>query len=344
MKPQSFSFKNRCFIVAEISANHGQSLSRAIALIKQAKKAGADAVKFQTYTAETLTLPSSRRYFKIHHLKWGGQTLYQLYKKAYTPWKWFKTLRRAAEDEGIVFFSTPFDKTAVDFLESLNVPLYKVASFEIVDLPLIAYIAQTKKTVIISTGMASRMEIREAVDTAWKNGAQAVALLKCVSNYPAKPDAMNLRTIPHMARIFEVPVGLSDHSLGIGVSVAAVSLGARIIEKHLTLSRKLKTPDSFFSLEPEEFRLLVENVRVAEVALGKVSYGLTREEEASKMFRRSLFVSKSMKKGEKFSEENIRSVRPAFGLLPKFWPKIFGRKARTDLKEGTPLDWVHIQR
>lgn len=330
------------FIVAEISANHGQNFNRAVALIKKAKDCGADAVKFQTYTPDTLTTDVDNKYFRIKHPKWGGQTLYQLYKKAHTPWSWFKKLKKVADDLGIIFFSTAFDKTAVDFLEELNVPFHKIASFELVDLPLIEYIAKTKKPLILSTGMATRSEIKEAVSAAKKAGTKDIMLLKCVSSYPAKAEEMNLRTIPEMKKIFRCPVGLSDHTLGIGVSIAAVSLGASIIEKHFTLSRKYKSPDSFFSIEPQELKNLVDNIRTVEKALGCIYYGLTKEERKNRIFRRSLFVVKNIKKREMFTEDNLRSIRPAYGLAPKFHKRILGRRSKRGIKKGTPLTWSLI--
>ena len=325
------------FIVAEISANHGQNFDRAVSLIKKAKECGADAVKFQTYTPDTMTIDVDNRYFRIRHSKWGGQTLYQLYKKAYTPWSWFKKLKKIADNLGIVFFSTAYDKTAVDFLEELNVPIHKITSFELVDLPLIEYMAKTKKPLIMSTGMATQSEIKEAVATARSKGIKEIILLKCVSNYPAEPEEMNLKAIPPMRKMFNCPIGLSDHTLGIAVSIAAVSLGAAVIEKHFTLSREIETPDSFFSIEPQELKLLVENVRVAEKALGKVHYGITDKEKKSRVFRRSLFVVKDIKKGETFTEENLRSIRPAYGLQPKYLKSVLYRKAKKDISEGSPL-------
>ncbi|GAF82183.1 unnamed protein product, partial [marine sediment metagenome] len=334
-----FNENSHCLIVAEVSANHGQNFNRAVSLIKKAKEVGVDAVKFQTYTPDTLTIDVNNKYFKIGHPKWRRQTLYELYKKAYTPWKWFKKLKKVADDLGIVFFSAAFDKTAVDFLEELAVPMHKIASFELVDLPLIEYIAKTKKPLILSTGMATLPEIKEAVNTAKKAGAKDIILLKCVSSYPAKPEEMNLRTIPDLERKFSVPVGLSDHTLGVGVSIAAVSLGAKVIEKHFTLSRKIETPDSFFSIEPRELKELVENVRIAESALGEVHYGLTKEEKKSKIFRRSLFAIKNIKKGEFFTEDNVKSIRPACGMKPKYLDKVLGKKARKNIKIGTPMKW-----
>lgn len=334
-----FSFKKikRVFIVAEISANHGQSLARAKSLIKKAKDCGVDAVKFQAYTPETLTIDCGNKYFKIKHPKWGGQTLFQLYEKAYTPWNWFKQLKKTADDMGLIFFATAFDKRGVDFLEDLGVPFHKIASFELVDLPLIRYAAKTGKVVILSTGMASFKEIGEAVRTA--GNKDNVVLLRCVSSYPARPEEMNLRTISHMKNIFGVPVGISDHTLGNAISVSAVALGAVMVEKHFTLSRKNKTPDYFFSLESKELRILVENIRAAEKALGGIEYGLTTGQKKNIIFRRSLFAVEDIKKGEKLSENNIRSIRPWYGLAPKYQDDVFGLKARKDIKRGTPIKW-----
>ena len=335
--------KESVFVVAEVSANHNQQFDLAEKMIKVAKECGADAVKFQAYTPDTLTINADNKYFRIEHPEWGGQTLYELYKKAYTPWKWFKKLKKVADDSGILFFATAFDKTSVDFLEELNVRFHKISSFELVDLPLIEYAAKTKKPLIMSTGMADICEIQEAVTTARNAGAKEIVLLKCVSSYPARPEEMNLKTIPHMKELFGCPVGISDHSLGIGASVCAVALGASVVEKHFTLSRKLKTPDSFFSIEPEELKQLVESIRIAEKALGKVHYGLTEEEQKSKSFRRSLFVVEDIKKGGVFSEGNIRSIRPAGGLEPKYIDAVLGRRAKVNVKSGTPLTWDLIE-
>jgi len=331
--------KQSIFIVAEISANHGQDFNRAVALIKRAKECGADAVKFQAYTPDTITINADNKYFRIKHPKWGGQTLYELYKKAYTPLKWLKKLKKVADNLGILFFATAFDKTSVDFLEELNIRIHKISSFELVDLPLIEYAAKTKKPLILSTGMATVSEIEEAVSTSRSAGAKEIILLKCVSDYPAKPEEMNLKTIPHMKELFGCPVGLSDHSLGIGVSIAAAALGANAIEKHFTLSRKYKTPDSFFSIEPQELKELVENIRVAEKALGKVHYGLTGREQENRVFRRSLFVVRDMKAGEVFTDENMRSIRPGYGLPPKYCKSILGEKTACNIKRGTPMNW-----
>ena len=320
--------KDSVLVVAEVSANHGQNFDRAVALIKKAKECGADAVKFQTYTPDTLTLDVNNRYFRIRRGSWGGQTLYQLYKKAYTPWSWFKKLKKIADDLGLMFFSTAFDKTAVDFLEELDVPVHKIASFELVDLPLIEYMAKTAKPLILSTGMATFSEIKEAVDCAKNAGAKELILLKCVSNYPAKPEEMNLRTIPELRKRFNATVGLSDHSLGIGVSMAAVSLGAQVIEKHFILSRKDKSPDSFFSIEPNELKSLVENVRIVQKALGRADFSLTKDETKNRIFRRSLFAAKDIRKGELFTNRNIKSVRPANGLKTKYLKDILGRRVK----------------
>lgn len=335
----NFRKLKRAFIVAEISANHGQSFARAKSLIKKAKDCGVDAVKFQAYTPESLTIDCDNKYFKIKHPEWGGQTLFQLYKKAFTPWNWFSQLKKITEDLGLIFFATAFDKTAVDFLECLGVSFHKIASFELVDLPLIEYVAKTGKAVILSTGMASFKEIREAVRAARAENEDNIVLLKCVSSYPANPEEMNLRTILHMKNKFGVPVGISDHTLGVCIPVAAVTLGAVMVEKHFTLSRKIKTPDSFFSLEPAELKALVKNIRDTEKALGKVEYGLTAGQKKSIIFRRSLFAVKDIKASEEFSEKNVRSIRPYYGLAPKYQRKIFGQKAKRDIKRGTPIKW-----
>ncbi|MDD5431469.1 MAG: pseudaminic acid synthase [Candidatus Omnitrophica bacterium] len=331
--------KQSVFIVAEISANHGQNFKRAVALIKKAKECGADAVKFQTYTPDTITIDVDNKYFSIQYPRLGKQSLYQLYSKAYTPWSWFKKLKKIADDMGIVFFSTAFDKTSVDFLEELQVPMHKIASFELVDLPLIEYAAQKKKPIIISTGMGTIKEIKEAVIVAQKAGNKNIVLLKCVSAYPAHPEEMNLKTIPDMKKMFNLPVGLSDHSLDAAVPVSAVSLGAVFIEKHFTLSRSIKTPDSFFSTEPSEFKEIVKNIRIVEKAIGKVHYGVTKEDFDNHVFRRSLFAVEPIKKGEIFSEINLRSIRPAYGLAPKYLKEILGKRSRLNIKKGTPLTW-----
>lgn len=326
-------------IVAEISCNHLQRYDMAVRMIKKAKECGADAVKFQCYTPDTMTIDVDNAHFRIKHSKWGGQTLYQLYKKAYTPWHWFKKLKKTADDLGLIFFATAFDKTSVDFLEELKVPFHKIASFELVDLPLIAYAAQTKKPIILSTGMATLSEIKEAVNIAKKSGAKDITLLKCVSSYPANPEEMNLSTIPDMKERFGCRMGLSDHTLGLGVSLAAVVLGAKVIEKHFTISRKIKTPDSFFSIEPHELKFLVENIRIAEKAIGRVFYGSSAEEKKNRVFRRSLFAVDDIKKGKILTGRNIRSIRPGNGLPPKYYKTLLGKKIKFGVKRGTPLDW-----
>ncbi len=328
------------YIVAEISANHNQKYDQAVELIKAAKEAGADAVKFQTYTPDTLTIKSDRPEFRIGGgMLWDGKTLYDLYAEAYTPWEWQPKIKEVAEELGLDFFSTAFDPTAVDFLEEIGVPVHKIASFEIVDIPLIEKMARTGKPLIISTGMATLGEIEEAVQTARNAGATQIALLKCTSAYPSPPEEMNLRTIPYLAEAFGVPVGLSDHTLGIAVPVAAVALGVCIVEKHFTLSRDIPGPDSAFSLEPHEFKTMVEAIRIAEKALGKVYYGVSKREAGNRVFRRSLFVVKDIKKGEVFTEENIRSIRPGYGMHPRYFKEILGRKSTQDISAGTPLYW-----
>jgi len=331
---------NQVFIVAEISANHGQSLKRAINMIKTAARCGADAVKFQCYTPDTLTIKCNNKYFKINHPQWGNQTLYELYQKAYTPWKWFKKLKTVAQDNGIIFFATCFDKSSVDFLEELEVPFHKISSFELTDLPLIEYVAKTKKPLILSTGMSDLTEIKAAVTTAKKAGVKNLTLLKCVSSYPAETSEMNLATIPDMKKRFKVNVGLSDHTKGTAVSVGAVCFGARMIEKHFIISKKLNTPDSFFSIDKTELKKLVEDIRCIEQAIGKVNYNLTQGMKKNRFFGRSLFAVKDIKKGEKFTETNIRSIRPNYGLPPCFYYKILGKK---DIKYGTPLKLEHIE-
>ena len=331
------------YIIAEMSANHNQDFDQAVRILHAAKEAGANALKLQTYTPDTMTIRSDKEYFRIGKgTLWEGKTLYQLYKEAYTPWEWQLKLKEIADEIGIDLFSTAFDPTAVDFLEEMGVPVHKVASFEIVDIPLIEKMASTGKPLIISTGMATLGEIEEAVQAAREAGATQIALLKCTSAYPAPPEEMNLRTIPHLAEAFGVPVGLSDHTLAIAVPVAAVALGACIVEKHFTLSRDIPGPDSAFSLEPQEFKAMVEAIRVAEKALGKVSYEVGEREAASRVFRRSLFVVKDMKAGEVFTHENVRSIRPGYGLPPKFLKEVLGRRAACDIKAGTPLEWRMI--
>lgn len=327
------------YVVAEMSANHNQDFNQAVKIIHAAKEAGADAVKLQTYTPDTITFDCDNDYFCIKGTVWEGKNLYELYGEAYTPWEWQPKLKKITNDLGVDLFSTPFDHTAVDFLEKMDVSVYKVASFELVDIPLLRKIAQTGKPIIMSTGMASLAEIDEAVRAIREAGGNQLALLKCTSAYPAPPDEMNLRTIPHLAEAFSVPTGLSDHTLGIAVPVAAVALGACIIEKHFTLSRKEPGPDSAFSLEPHEFKEMVDAIRTAEKAIGKISYEITEKQKESRRFRRSLFVVKDTKMGEEFTQENVKSIRPGFGLHPRYLSDLYGKAAKKDIKKGTPLKW-----
>jgi pseudaminic acid synthase len=331
---------NPVYIVAELSANHHQDFERAVRILEAAKAAGADAIKLQTYTADTITVRSDCDSFRIRGgTLWDGQTLHNLYAEASTPWDWHPKLQKAAADLGLDFFSSPFDATAIEFLEKLKVPAYKIASPEIVDLPLIERAALTGKPLIISTGMARRDEIQDAIDAACRSGAKEIALLKCTSAYPAGPEEMNLRAIPELARSFRMPVGISDHSMEIAVPVAAVALGACIIEKHLTLSRADKGPDAAFSLEPDEFKAMVEAVRVAEEALGTDQIGPMPNEEASRAFRRSLFVVEDIKRGERFTMKNVRSIRPANGLHTRHLGEVLGKACTRDVTRGTPLAW-----
>ncbi len=328
------------YIVAEMSANHNQSYDQAVKVMKAAKDAGADAIKLQTYTPDTLTIDCDREYFQISKGSiWEGRKLYELYREAYTPWEWQPKLQEIAVDLDIDLFSTPFDATAVDFLEKLKMSAYKVASFEIVDLPLIRRIAETGKPIILSTGMATLAEVDEAVAAIRAAGNNWIALLKCTSAYPSTPEDMNLLTIPHMADAFGLPTGLSDHTLGTAVPVAAVALGACIIEKHLTLSRSIPGPDSKFSLEPSEFQAMVDAVRTTEKALGGVSYGPSKDEMGSRALRRSLFVVQDMQAGEPFTTQNVRSIRPGNGLHTRYLDVVLGKKARINTYRGTPLSW-----
>ena len=330
------------YIIAEVSANHNGSIERAEAIMRAAADAGADAVKIQTYTADTLTIPCDNAYFRIKGTLWEGRTLYDLYEEAHTPWEWTPRLMAYAKDLGMECFSTPFDATAVDFLEGCGVLRYKIASFEIVDIPLLKKVAGTGKPVIMSTGMASLAEIDEAARTLRENGAGELTLLKCTSSYPAPVDEANLRTIPHLAQAFHCKAGLSDHTMGSAVAVAAVALGACAVEKHFTLARADGGPDSAFSMEPHEFKQMVQDIRITEKALGRVSYDLTEKEKGSVCFRRSLFVVKNMKVGEVFTHDNVRSIRPGYGLHTRYLDIVLGGKAKCDLPKGTPLSWQHI--
>lgn len=332
------------YVIAEVSANHHQDFGQAVKIIHAAKEAGADAVKLQTYTPDTMTISSNRAEFRIEGTIWHGRNLYELYGEAYTPWEWQPKLKQVANDLGLDLFSTPFDATAVDFLEEMRVPAHKLASFELVDLPLIQKMAKTGKPLIMSTGMATVEEIEEAVETARNAGATEIALLKCTSAYPARAEEMNLRTIPELSRRFAVPAGLSDHTMGVAVPVAAVAQGASILEKHITLSRSDPGPDSAFSLEPHEFKAMVDAVRIAEKALGEVHFGFSEKEASSRVFRRSLFVVRDVKQGDAFTAENVRSIRPAHGLHTRHLADVLGRRAACDIERGTPLSWELIER
>jgi pseudaminic acid synthase len=326
------------YIIAELSANHGHRLKNALATVRAAKECGADAIKIQTYTADTITLDCDSECFQIKQgTIWDGTTLYKLYQEAYTPWEWHAAIRDEAIKCGIDFFSTPFDRSAVDFLEELGVGLYKIASFEINDIPLIEYVASKGKPMIISTGIATLADIEEAVHTCKRMGNHDITLLKCTSSYPTAPEEVNLLTIPNLAKTFGVKVGLSDHTAGNAVAIAAVALGARIVEKHFILDRSIGGPDASFSMVPEEFKLMVDGVRIAEKALGKVSYELTPEVKKSREFSRSLFVAEDMKAGDVFTGKNLRSIRPGCGLHTRYWREILGEKASCDIKKGTPM-------
>ncbi len=336
--------QQRPYLIAEMSGNHNQSLERALQIVDAAADAGADAVKLQTYTADTMTLDVDAPQFVIQEKDslWAGQHLHKLYEQAHTPWDWHAPIMARARERGLHCFSSPFDETAVDFLESLNVPAYKIASFELTDLPLIRKVAATGKPMIMSTGMATLAEIDEAVRTAQAAGARELVLLKCTSTYPATPANTNLATLPHLRQAFGgagCEVGLSDHTMGVGAAVAAVALGATLIEKHFTLRRADGGVDSAFSLEPEEFQLLRVETERAWAALGQVTYGGTRAEEKSKMFRRSIYVSRAVRAGEVLDRSNLRIVRPAFGLEPKHIDIVLGKHASRDLPAGTPLAW-----
>ena len=330
----------KTFVVAEVSANHLQDYGRAEAIIKAAAQAGADAVKLQTYTPDTITLDCDNDYFQITQgTIWDGTTLHKLYEEAYTPWEWQPRLMEYANGLGLECFSSPFDATAVDFMKEMDMPAYKVASFEINDIPLIRKIAGLGKPVILATGIAYLEDMERALQVCKEEGNEQVVLLKCTSAYPSPYEEMNLKVIPNMAQVFDCITGLSDHSMGTAAAVASVALGAKMVEKHLTLSRADGGPDGAFSMEPDEFRKMVDEIRIVEKALGKVTYELTEKQKRSREDGRSLFVVKNMKEGEIFTEENVRSIRPAFGLHTMYFDEIMGRRARTDISKGTPLDW-----
>ena len=336
------SNQNYPYIIAELSANHNGSLERAFMTIKAAKESGADAVKIQSYTADSLTIKSNREEFQINSGLWKGYDLYSLYQKAETPFEWHKPLFDYGKEIGITIFSTPFDYASVDLLEDLNTPAYKIASFEITDLPLLKYIAKTKKPIIISTGMANFEEISEAVDTVKENGCNDLALLHCISSYPAPPEQSNLRTIPDLIENFKVPVGLSDHTMGTTVALSSIALGATIIEKHFTLNRHEEGPDSKFSIEPHQLSHLCKESKIAYSSLGIASYELKDVEKQVFNLRRSLYAVKNIKKGEKFTTENVRSIRPGLGIKPKYLDKILGTYASKNIEFGSPLSFEDI--
>lgn len=329
---------NKVMLVAELSANHNGNKKTAIDTIIAAKRAGADAIKLQTYTAETITLDCHRDDFKIKQgTLWDGRYLYDLYKEAYTPWEWHEELFRIAREEGLICFSSPFDRTAVDFLESLNNPIYKIASFEITDIPLITYAAKRMKPMILSTGIAGKEDIQLAIDTCRAVGNEDITLLKCTSSYPAPIEEANLCMIKDLAERFQVKAGLSDHTLGYIVPVTAVGMGATMIEKHFIIDRKIGGPDAYFSMNEEEFSYMVKSVRMAESAIGEISYDLTDKMKAGRDFSRSLYVVSDMQAGDIITEKNIRSIRPGFGVHPKYWEQIQGKRIKQNVLKGTPL-------
>ena len=333
------------FIIAEMSGNHNQSLDRALAIVDAAAAAGVDAVKIQTYTADTMTLDIDTGEFFIAdpNSLWKGESLYHLYEKAHTPWEWHKPIFDRCKEHGIMGFSTPFDDTSVDFLEELGVPCYKIASFENIDLPLIRKAARTGKPIIASTGMTTVSELSDLVQTARDNGCADLTLLKCTSSYPSSPEGTNLRTIPHMRELFGCDVGLSDHTLGIGVAVASVALGATVIEKHFTLSRADGGVDAAFSLEPDEMAQLVRECRAAALAMGEVRYEMAEQEKKSLQFRRSLYIAEDMRAGDVLTEKNLRRIRPGHGLSPKHYDALLGRQVKCDVKRGTPVSWALVE-
>lgn len=335
--------KQRVLIIAELSANHNGSLEVAIETIKAAKRAGADCIKLQTYTADTMTIDSRKPGFTIEGTIWQGKNLYELYEEAYTPWEWHETLFKTAKEEGLLCFSSPFDKTAVDFLEKLNVPAYKIASFEITDIPLIKYVASKGKPVIISTGIATQKDIELAISACKEMGNNDISILKCTSSYPAPLEEANVEMVKDIAERFDVISGLSDHTIGNTAPVVATCFGAKIIEKHFILDRSIGGPDASFSMNEQEFTEMVKAVRDAEKAMGKVSYKLTDKQKKGREFCRSLYVVEDLRKGDVFSEKNVRSIRPGFGLHPKHYQEILGKKALKDIEKGEPLSFDFIQ-
>lgn len=334
--------REKTYIIAEMSANHAGSKERAKEIIYAAKEAGADCIKIQTYTADTITIDCDNEYFHINDGTWKNENLYQLYQKAYTPWEWQPELKELADSLGMDFLSTPFDKTSVDFLEDMGMEFYKIASFELVDLPLIRYVASKGKPMIVSTGMGNLGEIEDAVTAMRDAGCPEIVLLKCSSAYPAISEDMNLRTMVNMSETFGVPTGLSDHSMGSIGAVTAVAMGAKVIEKHFCISREIENPDSSFSMEKEEFAQMVQDIRMAERAMGRVKYGPSKSEETNCIFRRSIFVTQDVKAGEILTPDNIRVIRPGYGMEPKHYENVLGKCARTDIKRGTPLNYELI--
>lgn len=341
MENLRFNAMTKPFIIAEMSGNHNQSLERALRIVDVAAESGVDAIKLQTYTADTMTLDIAEREFFISNPEspWYGSSLYELYERAHTPWAWQEQIFARAKELGLICFSTPFDATAVDFLESLGAPCYKIASFENTDLPLIRKVAQTGKPLIVSTGMATVAELDELVRTARENGCSDLTLLKCTSSYPATPRGSNILTIPHMKELFGCNVGLSDHTLGIGTAVASIALGATVIEKHFTLARADGGVDSAFSMEPAEMAQLVRECRTAWEALGEITYSVQPEEEKSLVFRRSLYIVEDMRAGDVITAENMRAIRPGCGLSPRYYDMLLGRRVGCDVRRGTPLSW-----
>ncbi len=344
MEIGGFDLNKKCLIIAELSANHGGKLETALATIKAAKKAGADAVKLQTFTPDTITLDSDKDYFLINNGSlWDGRNLYSLYEEAHTPWSWHQALFEAAKEEGLICFSSPFDKTAVDFLENFNVPAYKIASFEIQDIPLIEYVANKGKPIIISTGIATEEDIKLAVETCREAGNNEIVLLKCTSSYPAPVELANLNTIPDLKTRFKVEAGLSDHTKGTLVPTISVAVGAKVIEKHFILDKAIGGPDVEFSLDPEEFRNMVDSVRAAESALGEATYELDEKVQKNRQFARSLFAVEDIQEGDVFTAKNVRSIRPGYGLHPKYYKEVLSRVAAKHIEKGTPLSFDLIK-
>lgn len=340
----TFKYPDHTFIIAELSANHGGSLDTCLETVRAAAAVGADAIKLQTYTADTMTLDCDSDVFQIRQgTLWDGRTLHDLYQEAYTPWEWHAPIKAEADKQGLTFFSSPFDRTAVDFLHDLDAPIFKIASFEIADIPLIEYAASKGRPMIMSTGIAGLTEIEEAVAACHRQGNFDITLLKCTSAYPAEPKDANLRTIPNLEETFGCKVGLSDHTMDNAVAVAAVALGARVIEKHFIVDRAVGGPDASFSLTPDEFKSLVEQIRIAEQALGRVQYGVTGQAAANRKFGRSLFIAEDTKAGEELTPANLRSVRPGDGLHTRYYRELLGRRLRTSALKGTPMAWALLE-